>query len=94
MASTTVFATTPLIGIKLSHVGSTPIVAALTKVNGNDGKVYMYVKASEAIGSTATVVIGASGSASTDSGSAGWTSNAAGGAATGEYFWARRTSLA
>lgn len=95
-ASTTVFSTSPLAGMKLSDKGSTQPqgIAALTKVNGNDGKVYMLVKASEAIGSIETVKIGSAGSASSDSGSAGWTANVPGGAATGQYFWARRTTLA
>ena len=94
MASTTVFSTSPVVGFKLSDKGSSPVCAALTKVNGSDGKVYIYAKASEAIGSTSTVKIGAAGSASDDSGSAGWTSNASGGAAVGQYFWAKRTTLA
>lgn len=94
-ASTTVFATAPLLGLKLGDVASsTPKVAALTKVNGSDGKVYIYAKASETIGSITTVKIGTSGSASDDSGSAGWTANVPSGAAAGTYFWARRTTLA
>jgi hypothetical protein len=93
-ASTTVFATTPVVGLKLSDKGSTPVVAALTKVTANDGKVYIYCKASEAIGSITTVKVGAAGSASDDTGSAGWTANVSGGAATGQYFWAKRTTLA
>lgn len=94
MASTTVFSVSPLAGMKLSDVGSTPIVARGTKVFASDGKVYIYCRASEAIGSTATVIIGTAFSASTDSGSAGWTSNAAGGAAAGQSFWSKRTTLA
>jgi hypothetical protein len=94
-ASTTVFATTPVVGVNLGAEGaSTPAVAALTKLTGNDGHVYMYVKASEAIGSITTCTIGAAGSASSDSGSAGWTANCPSGAAAGEYFWVKRTSLA
>lgn len=93
-ASTTVFATSPLSGMKLSNKGSTPDVAPLTKVNGSDGKVWCYVKASETIGSITTIKIGTAGSASDDSGSAGWTANVPGGAAAGQYFWAKRTTLA
>lgn len=93
-ASTTVFSTTPTAGIKLSNVGSTFNQAALTRVNGNDGHVYMVAKASEAIGSITTCIIGTAGSASSDAGSAGWTANAPGGAAAGQYFWVKRTTLA
>ena len=94
-ASTTVFATTPVVGLRLGDTAvSTPRVPALTRVNGSDGHVYLYVKASEAIGSITTVKIGTAGSASDDSGSAGWTANVPGGAATGQYFFAKRTTLA
>lgn len=93
-ASTTVFATTPVLGISLSSKSSTPALGVLTKVSGNDGRVYIYGKASEAIGSISTVKIGNAGSVSDDSGSAGWTANVPGGAAVGVYFWAKRTSIA
>lgn len=94
MASRSVFSTSPLLGMRLYDVSSTPMVAPLTKVIGSDGKMYIYGKASEAIGSTATCKIGASGSISDDSGSAGWTSNAYGGAAANTYMWLKRTTLA
>lgn len=93
-ASTTVFSTTPTLGVVLNSKASTPAFAANTRLNGNDGHVYLYVKASEAIGSITTCIIGTSGSASTDSGSAGWTANVTGGAAAGQYFWVKRTTLA
>jgi hypothetical protein len=94
-ASTTVFSVTPLIGLKLGDTASsTPKVAALTTAQSSNGHKYIYCKASETIGSISTVKIGASGSASDDSGSAGWTANVPSGAATGQYFWAKRTSLA
>lgn len=94
-ASTTVFSTTPVLGLKLGDTASsTPKVAALTKVTGSDGHVYIYCKASEAIGSITTVKIGAAGSASDDSGSAGWAANVPSGAAAAQYFWAKRTTLA
>lgn len=93
-ASTTVFATTPLLGLSLSSKSSTPAVALLTKFHGSDGKAWIYVKASEAIGSITTIKIGTAGSASDDSGSAGWTANVPGGAAVGQYFFAKRTTLA
>lgn len=94
-ASTTVFATTPLLGMKLGATAvSTPAVPALTKVTANDGHVYIYGKASEAIGSISTCKIGAAGSVSDDSGSAGWTCNVPGGLAAGQYGWLKRTTLA
>lgn len=96
-ASTTVFSTTPLAGIKLSDKGSTMPgnIAALTKVWGNNGKAFILAKALVTIGSITTVKIGPlSGSASVDAGSAGWTANVPGGAAAGQYFWAQRTTLA
>lgn len=94
-ASTTVFSTTPLIGLKLGDTASsTPKVAALTVCQGNDGRKYIYGKASETIGSISTVKIGNAGSVSDDSGSAGWTANVPGGAAAGQYFWMKRTTLA
>lgn len=94
-ASTTVFSTTPLAGIKLGATAvSTPAIGILTKVNGSDGHVYIYGKASEAIGSITTVKIGNLGSVSDDAGSAGWTANVPSGAAANTYFWAKRTTLA
>jgi hypothetical protein len=92
--SAEVFSVDPLLGFDVGEVSSTPSQRLKTKFTGSDGYVYMYVQANEAIGSVGTVVITSAGSASTDSGSAGWTANAPGGAAAGEYFWARRTSLA
>ena len=44
--------------------------------------------------STDTIKIGNSGSASSDSGSAGYTCNTTGGVAVGQYFWAQKTSIA
>ncbi len=94
-ASTTVFSTTPLLGMKLGATGvSTPAVALLTALLGNDGHKYLYIQANEAIGSIETVIVAATGSASTDAGSAGWTANVPGGLTAGQYGWAKRTSLA
>lgn len=92
--SATLWAITPIAGVDLGSKASTPSHAALTRLNGNDGHVYIYAKASEAIGSITTVIIGTAGSASSDAGSAGWTANVPGGAATGQFFWAKRTTLA
>jgi len=94
-ASTTVFSTTPTIGYNLGAAAtSTPAARLLQKVHASDGKVYIYGKASEAIGSITTCKIGTAGSVSDDSGSAGWTANVPGGAASGQYFWLKRTTLA
>lgn len=94
-ASTTVFSTTPLVGLALGATGtSTPAVAALTKCAGSDGRAYIYGKASEALTSTATCKIGAAGSVSDDSGSAGWIANVPGGLTAGQYGWFKRSSLA
>lgn len=94
-ASTTVFNTTPLLGISLGATGvSTPAMALLTRCMASDGHEYLYVKASEALGSITTVIIGAAGSASSDAGSAGWTLNVPSGLTAAQYGWAKRTSLA
>jgi len=94
-ASTTVFSLSPVLGAKLGDTGvSTPKFPALTVVFGNDGHKYLYGKASEAIGSITTVKVGAAGSLSDDSGSAGWTANVPGGLAVGQYGWVKRTTLA
>lgn len=92
--SSTVFSTSPLSGIDLGSKSSTPAVKPGTKVFASDGKVYIYGKASEAIGSVSTCKIGTAFSVSDDSGSAGWTANVPGGAAVGQYFWLKRTTLA
>lgn len=95
MASTasSVFSVSPIAGVDLDSKSSTPAHRLLTKVIGSDGRMHIYAKASEALGSASTVKIGAAGSASSDSGSAGYDTNTTGGVALGQYFWARRTSL-
>jgi hypothetical protein len=94
-ASTTVFSVTPVIGLALGAEGaSTPQVAKLTKVTGNNGHVFIYGLASETIGSITTCIVGAAGSVSSDAGSAGWTANCPLGAAAGEHLWLQRTTLA
>lgn len=92
--STLVFSTAPLAGVDLDSKSSTPAHRLLTPVFGSDGRKHVYVKASEALGSASTVKIGAAGSASSDAGSAGYDCNTTGGVALGQYFWARKTSLA
>lgn len=92
--ASTLFSTSPIAGVDLGSKSSTPAHRLLTRLNGSDGKVYIYGKASEAIGSITTCKIGTAGSVSDDSGSAGWTANVVGGAAVGHYFWLKRTTLA
>lgn len=91
--SAAVFATVPTLGVDVGAKSSTAAFKPLTRVQASDGKSYIYVRASEALGSVDTVKIGASGSASSDSGSAGFTLNAPGGLTAGQYGWARKTSL-
>jgi hypothetical protein len=95
MAATaaTLFSVTPLAGIDLDAKSSTPAFALLTLVNANDGKHHVYARASEALSSTTTVLIRSLGSASSDAGSAGWTSTTTGGVAAGQYFWANRVAV-
>jgi len=93
LTNTQVWSVTPEAGVNFGYVGSTATFRLLTLLNGSNGRNWCFVKASEALASTDTIKIGASGSASSDSGSAGWTLNAPGGAATGQYAWARRTSI-
>mgnify|MGYP006344011899 CR=1 FL=1 len=89
----TVFTDTPLAGIDVGAKSSTISFKLLTNVAASDGHRYYYVRASEAIGSIATVIVGNAGSASTDAGSAGFTMNAPGGLTSGQYGWARKTAL-
>lgn len=96
MASTssTVYSTTPIAGVDLDSKSSSPAFKALFAVFGSDGRKHIYAKASEALGSASTVKIGAAGSASSDAGSAGYDCNTTGGVAAGQWFFARKTSLA
>jgi len=89
----TVFSTTPTVGVDLDAKSSTPAFALNTRVFANDGRSHLYVRASEALSSTQTITIGANGSASSDSGSAGWTTNVTGGVTAGQYWFAKKTAL-
>lgn len=95
MASTaaTVFSTTPTAGVDLDAKSSTPAFAPNTSIVANDGRKHVYARASEALGSTQTILIGTNGSASSDAGSAGFTVNTTGGVTAGQYFWAKKTAL-
>lgn len=92
-SATTIFSVTPLAGVDLGAKSSTPAFAPLTLLNGNNGREHVYVRASEALGSTATIKVGAAGSASSDSGSAGWSLAVSGGLASGQYAWSQRTAI-
>lgn len=92
--SSAVFATSPVLGVNLDDKSSTPTHALLTPVLASDGRKHVYVRASEALGSASTCKIGAAGSASSDAGSGGYSCDTTGGVTAGQYFWARRTSLA
>ena len=92
--SSVVFATTPVTGVDLDSKSSTPAFAPLTAVLASDGRKHVYARASEALGSASTCKVGAAGSASSDAGSAGYDCNTTGGVTAGQYFWARKTSLA
>lgn len=95
MASTasTVYAVTPLVGVDLDSKSSTALFKPLTAILASDGRKHVYARASEALTSTTTCLIGAAGSASSDSGSAGYSCDTTGGVALGQHFWARKTSL-
>jgi len=96
MASTSsvVFATTPVAGVDLDSKSSTPAFKLLTPVLAIDGRKHVYVRASEALGSASTISIRSLGSASSDAGSGGYDCNTTGGVASGQCFWARKSSIA
>jgi hypothetical protein len=96
MASTsaTVYATSPMLGVDLDSKSSTPAFKVTTPVLASDGRKHVYARASEALASTDTIRVRDNGSASSDSGSAGYTCNTTGGVAAGQYFWAQKTSIA
>ena len=91
--ASTVYTTTPIAGIDVGAKSSTRAFKKLTATLASDGHEYIYVQASEAIGSIETIKIGTAGSASTDAGSAGFTANVPGGATASQYFWAKKTAL-
>lgn len=92
--SSVVFSTTPILGVDLDAKSSTPVFGVNTAVFANDGRKHVYARASEALGSADNVKIGTAGSASSDAGSAGFTVNTTGGVTAGQYFWAKKTSVA
>lgn len=94
MASTaaTVFSVTPIAGVNLDDKSSTLAFAALTMLNGNDGRSHVVALATGTHASTANVTLGAAGSTSAAA-SAGVTNsynvNTTGGVVIGQKFWAR-----
>jgi hypothetical protein len=96
MASTsaTVYATTGELGVDLDAKSSTPAFKATTAILASDGRKHVYARASEALASTDTIRVRDNGSASSDAGSAGFTCNTTGGVASGQWFWAQKTSIA
>ncbi len=92
-SAATVFATTPTAGIDLDSKSSTPAFAVNTSIRANDARLHVYARASEALASTATILIGTAGSASSDAGSGGFTTNTSGGVTAGQFFWAKQTAL-
>ena len=93
VTNTTVFVNTSLAGVNVGAKSSTPAFAVLTNVLSSNGHRFIYVRASEALGSVDTVLVRSLGSASSDAGSSGWTLNSPGGLASGVYGWAQRTTL-
>lgn len=94
MASTsaTIFSTTPTLGVDLDSKSSTPAFAVKTRIEGNDGRVHVYLKANGTLASTANCTVGASGSA-VSAASAGvaqsYNVDTSGGVVTGQYFWGK-----
>lgn len=94
MASTsaTIFSTTPTLGVDLDSKSSTPAFALKTRIEGNDGRVHVYLKALGTLASTANCTIGTAGSA-VSAASAGvaqsYSVNTTGGVVTGQFFWAQ-----
>jgi hypothetical protein len=94
--STTVFTTSPVLGVDLDSKSSVPAFAVLTPVWANDGRKHIYLKANGTLGSTANCTVGSSGSA-VSAASAGvansYSINTTGGVVAGEYFWARSNTV-
>ncbi len=94
MASTaaTVFAISPVVGSDLDAKSSTLPFAALTMVNGNDGRSHVVALATTTHASTANVTLGAAGSTSAAA-SAGvansYNVSTTGGVVANQKFWAR-----
>lgn len=93
VTSSTVFTNTAVAGVSVGAKSSTAAFAVLTNILSSNGHRFIYVKASEALGSVDTVLVRSLGSASSDAGSAGFTLNAPGGLTAGQYGWAQRTTL-
>jgi len=88
--------TTPEAGINLYRVSlSIGSQKLLTRVNGSDGRQWIYGKLVAAQTSIAAVSVGAAGSiVSCTTTTAIWMMNATGGAAASSYLWVRKRTLA
>ena len=88
---------TPLAGVKLATRSSSPTIALLTTILGNDGHKWVYCLASEALASTSAINIRSLGSASSKTTGSGATydmgATGNGGAASGTYFYARQIAI-
>jgi hypothetical protein len=93
--STTVFATTPILGVDLDAKSSTPAFAVLTPVWSNQGRKNIYLKAAGTLASTAYLTAGAAGSAvsAASAGVATYTVDITGGVVANQYFFARSTTV-
>ncbi len=86
-------AVTPILGVNLAEVTDDPRFTLGTKIQGNDGREWIYsnsdataITAAQAITlSTSTFKVTSAGSGSFDSPVA---------VAAGKYFWARKTAIA
>lgn len=91
-SAATQFTSTPIIGVDLDAKSSTLPFAALTMVNGNDGRSHVVALATGTHASTANVTLGAAGSTAAAA-SAGVTNsynvNCTGGVVIGQRFWAK-----
>lgn len=80
-------------GVNLAVRASTLDFALLTRVTDSLGKARICVRASEALTSTDTIIIRSLGSASSDSGSAGWRVGGNGAVASGQKFFAEKVTF-
>lgn len=90
MSNAGIFATSNVAGADFNAKGSTALFKLLTPEYGSNGNKYVYAIAGAALGSTTTAAIGTGGTATALTVGT-FTIGVAGGVATGQYFWARKT---
>lgn len=83
------FATSGELGVNLAAKSTTPTHALGTMVLGSDGRVWMYVKASETIAADADTAVDGSTFAAT-SASGIFTTRVSGGVVANDYYWAQK----